>query len=480
MFDSTSSWQELFQLPPRLRRQHRIHLIGIGGTGLAPIAQVLLELGFQVSGSDQSASERTAALCAKGAEIHIGHDPQHLAPSPDAPLPDLILISSAIPADNPELIAAYAAGLPVIKRSDLLAPLTAHNRVIAIAGAHGKTTTTAMIAHLLARAGYEPGYIIGSAIPDLGASAAGSGDLFVIEADEYDYAFLGLNPHLIILTSLEWDHPDCFPTPEAYENAFRQFIAKLRPGGVIIYCYDDPHLRALRQANRDNSRWISYGSRMGADWTAHNIDISPAGSTYDLHSPTGVAHPVRLTVPGLHNILNSVAALAAANLVGLAPEVGGQSIGAYRGAGRRFELKGEVGGVLIIDDYAHHPTEIRATLAAARASYPDREIWAVYEPHTYSRTRALLDQYDGVFDAADRVIITDIFAAREREDPNVNARQILAMSRHPDAIHIPQLLDVVAHLRAHLRPHSLVIILSAGAATTIGPTLLQEIEPSPG
>lgn len=469
------SWQTLFSLPPAQRPAHRIHLVGIGGSGLAPIARVLLEMGFQVSGSDRELSARGALLAGAGARVHHGHAAGHLlAPTPPHQ-PDLVLISSAIAASNPEVDAAQAAGIAVVKRRELLGPLLTGRRIIAVAGTHGKTTTTGMIAHLLSHSGLQPGYIIGSDIPGLGHSAAGQGPWFVIEADEYDHAFLGLEPDMIVFTSLEWDHPDCFPTPAAYFAAFHRFSAQLRAGGSVIYCRGDANLRALADA-QNGRRWLGYSAHAGADWQARAIEIGPGedapGSrvvtAYTLHGPGGISQPVSLGVPGLHNVLNSAAALIASHLAGVPLAAAAPLLAGFSGAERRFEIKGEAGGVLVIDDYAHHPTEIRSTLAAARALYPQRQIWAVYEPHTYSRTRALLDQFDGAFVAADHLLVTDIYPAREPFDPSITPAQIVAASRHPQALASGSLEMTHQHLRQHLQPGSMVIILSAGPATVLG------------
>lgn len=468
------TWQTLFELPESGRRRHRIHLVGAGGTGLAPIAQVLLQLGFQVSGSDQQQSAATEALHAAGVRVVHGHHAAHLESETPPHYPDLVLISSAVPATNPEVTAAQDLGVPVIKREALWRPMLAGRRLIAVAGTHGKTTTTGMIAFLLARGGLDPGYIIGSPIPGLGNSAAGAGPWFVIEADEYDYAFLGLQPDIIVLTSLEWDHPDCFPTPAAYEEAFRRFTGNLRPEGWVVYCHADANLQALAAAI-GNDRWLGYGSRATALWQAQAIDIGPQGTRYTLHGPGGEMQPVQLAVPGLHNVLNSAAALIAAERAGLPLATAAPLLAGFRGARRRFERVGEAGGVLVIDDYAHHPTEIRSTLAAARAVYPDRTIWAVYQPHTYSRTRTLLDQFDGVFAAADQVVICDIYPAREAEDPRISAAQVAAASRHAQARAAGPLPAVLDHLSRHVQPGSLVLILSAGTATTLGPALLERL-----
>ncbi|MCX7853131.1 MAG: UDP-N-acetylmuramate--L-alanine ligase [Caldilineales bacterium] len=472
-------WFELFQLAPEARRRHRFHLIGIGGAGLGPIAQVLLEMGFQVSGSDQAASPRTEALAAAGARVHVGHAAGHLYAEEAPHRPDAVLISAAVPPTNPEVMAAQAAGIPVIRRRDLLGPLTAGRRVIAVAGTHGKTTTTAMIAHILTGVGLAPGYIIGSEMPGLGAGALGRGPHFVIEADEYDEAFLGLAPTVIVLTNIDWDHPDYFRTPAAYADAFRRFVGRLQPGGRLIYCQDDAETEALVASIPPEAlpaaQRLGYGSRSRAVWQARFIEIGPDQTTYELRSPNGAAWPVRLRVPGLHNVLNSVAALLVAQTVGVSVPTAAPFLASFGGAVRRFQVKGEAGGVLIIDDYAHHPTEVRTTLAAARAAYPDRTIWAVYQPHTYSRTRILLEQFDGVFAAADHVLVTDIYPAREPPDPSVTSAQVVAASRHRHARASGSLEATLALLVAEVQPPAVVVILSAGDATRLATDLLRRL-----
>ena len=471
-----TDWPTLFSLPASARSQHRIHLVGMGGTGLAPIAKVLLQLGFQVSGSDREANVRTQALQKLGARAFIGHDAAHLL-SPHAPQrPDLVLISSAIPASNPEVQQAREWGIPVVKRNALLGPLTQNRQIIAVSGTHGKTTTTGMIAHMLTRAGRTPGYIIGSEIPELGFSAAGQEPLFVIEADEYDYMFLGLKPWQLIITNLEWDHPDMFPTAEHYQDAFRQLLARVQPDGQVIFCHNDPNLRAWqRQGLLENG--LSYGSFQGAEARAEDIDLGPHGARYQLIYKDE-RHPVHVQLPGVHNVLNSLAALMAVQAAGVPLSQAIPHLASFQGSARRFERKGEVRGVLVIDDYAHHPAEIRSTLQAARSAYPDRTIWAVYQPHTYSRTRTFLDQFNNAFSPADHLIITDIYPAREAPDPSITPELVAAASHHEQATAIDALPDVADFLLQRLEPNSLVIILSAGTATRLGPMLLEELAKS--
>ena len=464
-------WQTLFRLPPEQRRSQRIHLVGIGGTGLAPIARVLLQQGFQVSGSDREDNERTQALRAWGARTFVGHDARQLLADTTPQRPHLLLISSAVPEDNPEVVQARAWGIPVVKRRDVLGPLLADREVIAVSGTHGKTTTTALITHALIQAGRRPGYIIGSEIPGLGFSDAGDEPLFVIEADEYDYMFLGLTPWQLIITNLDWDHPDLFPTREAYEEAFRMLVDQVRPDGRVIYCRDDPALRAWERA-QVFPRGVSYGSFHGAQARAEDIEMTPEGVSYRLIWQ-GAAYPVQLRIHGLHNVLNSMAALLALDEAGLPLREAIPHLTTYQGAARRFEFKGEAQGVVVIDDYAHHPTEVRSTLQAARGAYPDREIWAIYQPHTYSRTRTFLDSFQGAFQAADHLIITDIYPAREPVDPEITPELVAAASQHEDARVMRDLDAIPQALAQELHPNSLVIILSAGTATRLGPALLE-------
>lgn len=467
-------WTTLFSLPKELRPRHRVHLVGIGGTGLAPIAKVLLQLGFQVSGSDREANKRTEILQTLEARTFVGHNASHLFNDAPPEQPDLLLISSAVPPENPEVQQARAWGIPVVKRNDILGPLTADRQVIAVAGTHGKTTTTAMIAHILIRAGRRPGYIIGSEIPELGFSDAGQEPLFIIEADEYDHMFLGLRPWQLVLTNLEWDHPDMFPTPEAYQDAFRRLLSRVQPGGGVIYCRND---RVLRDWEREGllAGERSYGSFHGADARAEDIDLGPEGAHYRLITARG-DYQISIAIPGVHNVLNSMAALLAVEAAGLPLTEAISHLATYQGAARRFERKGEARGVLIIDDYAHHPAEIRSTLQAARSAYPEREIWAIYQPHTYSRTRTFLDQFNGAFSFADHLIVTDIYAAREAPDPNITPELVAAASHHEQAQAIHDLDGIADHLLQVLKPHSLVIILSAGTATRLGPMLLAGLE----
>ena len=421
------TWQDrLQQGDPSLR----VHLIGIGGAGLSAIAQVLLETGLQVSGSDRQASAATARLAARGVTIFAAQRAANLLDLPAAARPDIVLISSAVDDQNEERQAAAQLGIPVVKRAEFLPVLLAKRRLIAVAGAHGKTTTTAMIVQVLRSAGIECGYIIGSEVPVYGNASAGTAAEFVLEADEYDHMFLALQPQIAVITNVEWDHPDCYPTPASFRRAFMQFVDGVDREGVVISCADDEGAEQVRTyAATRGPRWITYGVSDGADLRATNLAPMPGqGSEANLvwwHAPAG---RLALTVPGIHNVRNALAAVVVASCCDIAVESALVSLREYRGSARRFEWKGEAAGVSIIDDYAHHPTEIMATLAAARLRYPDQRIWAVFQPHTFSRTAHMLYRMGESFDHADQVLVLDIYAAREvddgsRERPGTGCRQ---------------------------------------------------------
>lgn len=450
-----------------------IHLVGIGGAGLSAIARVLMNMGYQVSGSDCTASELTAALAAEGAMVSINHAARNIDGA------ELLLVSSAIPPDNPEVLAARATGVPVLKRADLLGRLMAGRRGIAVAGAHGKTTTTAMLASVLMAAGLDPTFIVGGVIAELGTNArAGKGDIFLIEADEYDRTFLGLEPQVAVLTVVEHDHPDCYPTLESLQDAFREFINRLPPDGLLVASIDDPGVRSLGrewESAGGTVRW--YGSGADATWRATDLQPNQAGGSDFVVSRRGqTVGLVRLRVPGKHNVLNALATIVVADWLGLPFETVRSTLTDFRGVGRRFEIKSEVNGVIIVDDYAHHPTEIEATLAAARERFPGRRIWAVFQPHTYSRTRALMDEFARAFTDADEVIVLDIYAAREIDDLGVSAQQLVARMPHPHARHIAGRHAAADYLVAHVRPGDVLITMGAGDGYMVGEWVLDALE----
>ncbi|RLT42334.1 MAG: UDP-N-acetylmuramate--L-alanine ligase [Chloroflexi bacterium] len=470
---SPQSWQErLGAADPTLR----VHLLGIGGAGLAPIATVLHERGVIVSGSDAQSSARTETLQRLGMQVYPSQSAENLASlSPDQ-RPHLVLISSAVGADNPERLAAEGLGIPVVKRREFLVVLLSHHRVIAVAGTHGKSTTTAMIVHTLHENGIDAGYIIGADLPGYGNAHAGSADWFVIEADEYDRMFLGLTPQVSVITNVEWDHPDCYPTEASFQRAFAEFVDQTRHDGLVISCADDDGAEELRTFAPSRGQWISYGMAADAELRA----IAPVVAANGCYSTEilwwgAPLVTLALCVPGIHNVWNAMAALAVARYCGVPVADAAAALGRYAGIARRFEWKGEANGVTVIDDYAHHPTEVLATLAAARARFGERRIWAIFQPHTFSRTREMLHEMAASFAHADRVIVTDIYAAREKDDGTLTATDLVAASKHPAIQHIGGLETIADHLAKNVTQGDVVLTLGAGTSYRIGEMLLDRL-----
>ena len=447
----------------------RVHIIGIGGIGLSAIARVLLARGVQVSGSDQIASPITDELARLGAKIFIGHRAENLG---DAQA-DLVLVTSAAPDDNSEIVEAKRRKLRIVKRYGFFAELTAGKKTIAVAGTHGKTTTTGMIATILANAGLDPDAVIGGIIPELGGNArAGNGKYFVIEADEYDRAFLGLRPMIAVVTSIEMDHPDIYRDVDEVASAFREFMRFVPRDGVVIGCGDAERVaRELRELGE--TRVVRYGFDAANDWRAS--DVMPnahGGSDFVVWRGATRVGEFALQIPGKHNVLNALAALVVADAVGVDLQSARTTLIDFRGAARRFQVKGEFRGVTIVDDYAHHPTEIRATLAAARVRFPNRNIWAVFQPHTFTRTAALLDEFANAFGDADHVIVTKIFAAREKDDLGISSRNLVRRMQHRDAQYVAQLGDIAGYLTTHLKSGDVLVTLGAGDVDGVGEQML--------
>jgi UDP-N-acetylmuramate--alanine ligase len=445
----------------------RVHLVGIAGAGMSAIAQVLHERGEAVTGSDLTSSVYAENLERAGVKVMYGHRPENVDEA------DVVVVSSAIPASNPEVVEARRRGIPVLRRNSFLGELTAGWRTIAVAGTHGKTTTTGLIAWLLDRGGRAPGFIVGGMLSNFGTNArAGSGAEFVIEADEYDRAFLGLHPAIAVVTSVEHDHPDLFPTPADYLQAFRAFVDQAQE--ALIVCFDDPNAATLARSGLERT---TYGLTAGADWHAEEIRSNQAGgSDFLVLRRDQVVGLVRTRLPGLHNIRNALAAVAAADRCGVDFSTIQGAIADFRGTQRRFETLGAAGGVTVIDDYAHHPTEIKATLSAARSLYPEADLWAVFQPHTFSRARAFLEAFGGAFGDADHVIVTEIFASREAPDPSMTGELVARNVSHPDVRFIPDLGEAARALEAVVRPGSVVVTLSAGDGNLVGKQLLQALK----
>ena len=450
-----------------------VHFVGIGGSGLSAIARLLLESGYTVSGSDRALTPFAEEVRKAGATVYVGHHPRNLTGV------DWVVRSSAITEDNPEVEAAKRTGIPVYKRADFLGRIMEDKTGIAIAGTHGKTTTSAMTAWVLSKLGRDPSFIVGGVVSDLGVNAhAGKGKTFVIEADEYDLMFLGLKPQIAVVTSIEHDHPDFFPTLAAMYQAFERFVDLLSEEGTLIVCAEDAGATALiphvRKAGRNV---ISYGVQ--GDMTINTPlwmqarDAKPnerGGFDFtaitNMTSKTSGSVKVSLQVPGQHNVRNALAVLAIVTVLGLSRKKASLALSEFTGTSRRFELRGEVDGIQVFDDYAHHPTEIRATLSGARARFPKARIWAVWQPHTYSRTRALFLDFAHAFKDADEVIVTEVYAAREPAEDFTSA-EIVSTMPHLSARYIKTLPEVTEHLLKNLQPGDVVIVLSAGDADLV-------------
>lgn len=463
------------------------HIVGIAGSGMSAIAGLLLDQGHMVSGSDPAANRLTAALAARGAVVHQGHSPAHVAGA------DALIATAAVRPDHVELAAARAAGIPILGRADLWRRWSQERQVVAVAGTHGKTTTTAMIAVALRGAGVDAGYLIGAESPDLGGNAAWGDPAapLVIEADEYDRVFLALAPAVAVITSVEWDHPDIYPTAEAYSAAFAQFAAQAKDQRRLIICGDDAGASAIAPPDA-----LLYGIEEALatdpvscrlaplDWTASGVTPTAAGGvSFDLwrYSRRRMAQQrvgsQELLVPGAHNVRNALAALAVCEALGADMAAASAALARFRGAARRFELIGEAGGITVIDDYAHHPTAVQATLAAARARYPGRRLLVYLQPHTFSRTTALMEEWAAAFEDADLLLVGDVYAAREQGDAAALASELAARiaAAGVDARPVGPVDAAAAALIELAHPGDVVLTLGAGDGQRAGAKLLERL-----
>jgi len=463
------------------------HIIGIAGSGMSAIAAILLDQGHSVSGSDPSANRLTAALAARGATIYQGHAPAHVASA------DAVLATAAVGPDHMELVAARAAGIPVLGRADLWREWSQQRPVVAVAGAHGKTTTSAMIAVALRGAGIEAGYLIGAEAPDLGGNAAwGRPDApLVIEADEYDRVFLALRPAVAVITNVEWDHPDIYPSAEEYAAAFARFAALAPAPDRVVLCGDDPGALALGLTGatlygiEEDLATDPVACRLVPfDWSASGVaPTADGGVRFDLWRYNRQRFARRrpgslsLRLPGRHNVRNALAALAVCALLQAPLDAAARALAAFRGTARRFEIKGEAAGVTVVDDYAHHPTEARATLEAARLRFPGRRLVLYLQPHTFSRTAALLDAWPAACAAADLVRVGDVYAAREQGDAPALARALAerVAALGLDARYAGGVEAAARLLAAEVRPGDVVLTLGAGDGDRVGVLLLEHV-----
>jgi UDP-N-acetylmuramate--alanine ligase len=443
-----------------------VHFVGIGGAGMSAIAKVLLERGVKVSGSDLKASRPMTLLEAMGARVHVGHDAAQIEGA------DVVVVSSAIPERNPELAAARAAGVRVVSRGEALAAVLSGSESIVVAGTHGKTTTTSMIVSVLRAEGRDPTYLVGGGLNDAGTNAkSGRDGVAVAESDESDGSFLLLRPHVAVVTNVEADHVDYWASDAELHDAFRRFLGATTGAAVVPAA--QPEIAAW--ARDAGVRCVTFGE--GGDVDADAVRLEPGGASFEL-SAGGERHPVALRVPGLHNVANALAAAAACVEAGVTVAAAAHGLGEYRGVERRWQLRGTARGVTVIDDYAHHPTEVRATLGAARPG-PWGRVVAVFQPHRYSRTRAFASEFGDAFAAADRVVVTDVYGAGEEPVPGVTGKLVAdAVCRaFPGraVAYLPHRAELIAYLAATVRPGDAVLTLGAGDVTTVGEELLEKI-----
>ncbi|MCC6875955.1 MAG: UDP-N-acetylmuramate--L-alanine ligase [Sandaracinaceae bacterium] len=448
-------------------RIRAIHFVGIGGIGMSGIAEVLLTSGFAVSGSDRRESETTKRLEDMGARIHVGHEASNVQGA------DVVVFSSAVPRDNPELAAARAASIPVIPRAEMLAELMRLKDGIAIAGSHGKTTTTSLVATVLREAGLDPTVVIGGKLNVLGTNAArGQGDLLVAEADESDGSFLHLTPVIAVVTNIDAEHLDHYGTHDAVKDAFVAFANRVPFYGLVVACLDHPHVQDLLP--RIEKRTATYGLSAQADYRARNPSVEGLTTRFDLVRRGEELGEVRVRMPGIHNVLNTLAVIAVADELAVPLEVQKRALAGFAGVQRRFTIVGEHGGVTIVDDYGHHPAEIQATLEAAMRAY-GRRVVVAFQPHRYSRTHHCFDELTRAFNRADVLLLADFYAAGEPPIEGATSDQLAAAIRahgHRDVTHVGPRERVVDALLARVKPGDVVITLGAGDVTRVGPELL--------
>ncbi len=441
------------------------HFIGIGGIGMSGIAEILLNLGMKVSGSDLRRGPVTDRLAKMGATVFEGHDAANIAGA------TVVVTSSAVSATNPEVVAARARKIPVIQRAEMLAELMRLKYGIAIAGMHGKTTTTSMVASVLAAGGLDPTVVVGGRVDALGSNAKmGSSQYLVAEADESDRSFLKLSPILAVVTNLDREHMDCYHDMADVEQAFLTFIDKLPFYGAVTACIDNPLLAAILP--RAHRRVFTYGVAPDADYRLEFLS-SVVGSfaRFQVVTALGPLGPFELNVPGRHNVLNATAAIAIAHQLGVDAEKIALGLSHFRGVDRRFQLRGTAQGVTVVDDYGHHPTEIRATLAAARECGYKR-IHVVFQPHRFSRTLDLMEQFRGAFADADTVIVLPIYAASEEPIPGVTAERLAASIEGPQVQFAEDFPTAVTAVAAQAKAGDLILTLGAGNVSQLAPQIL--------
>ncbi len=449
-------------------RPAKIHFVGIGGIGMSGIAEVLLNLGYRVSGSDLKESDITRRLGELGGAVYRGHAPSHVTDV------DVVVISSAVRRDNPEVVEARARKIPVIARAEMLAELMRLKHGIAIAGSHGKTTTTSMAAHLLAHAGLDPTAVVGGKVNTFGSNAKlGRGDYMVVEADESDGSFLRLPPTIAVVTNIDPEHLDYWKTAEALRQGFVEFVNRVPFYGLAILCIDHPTVQSLLKDVE--KRFVTYGEAPQADYRAVRIEVKGHSVGFDAVRRGEPLGRFEVSMVGRHNALNALAVVALGDEMGIATEVTRGALASFKGVQRRFTVRGEAAGVTVVDDYGHHPAEVRAVLRGAREAF-GRRVVCLFQPHRYTRTRDLRDEFATAFNDADVLLLTEIYAAGEEPIPGATGAALVEAIRacgHKDVALVPEKARLAAAARDRVRPGDIVITLGAGDITGVGPELLK-------
>ena len=451
------------------RRKQHIHFVGIGGIGMSGIAEVLINLGQKVTGSDLRDSELVRRLADLGAGIFIGHREENIAGA------DVVVISSAVNQDNPEVVAADRAFVPVIPRAEMLAELMRLKYSVAVAGAHGKTTTTSLVGTILGAAGLDPTMVIGGRLDSIGSNARlGGGEFLVAEADESDGSFLLLSPTIAIVTNIDLEHLDYYGDLDHIKEAFLTFINRVPFYGAAVLCLDDPNVQALIPKMR--KRYHTYGLSAQADIQAADLELLPWGTRFDLIIRGENLGRLEVHLPGRHNVLNALAAVGAAVELGVSNEALIRGLSQAVGVQRRLQLRGECRGISVIDDYGHHPTEIKATLAALKDCWPDRRLLVLFQPHRFSRTRALFELFFSAFNQADVLLLTDIYPAGEKPLSGVSGESLAESIRrhgHHEAEYEPDIERMAARAARMAQPGDVVLTLGAGNIHRVGDQLLE-------
>lgn len=452
------------------KRVRDVHFVGVGGVGMSGIAEILLALGFRVSGSDLKESGTTERLRKLGARISIGHSAEHLEKA------DAVVVSSAVPTENPEIRAAVERLIPVIPRAEMLAELMRMQTSIAVAGMHGKTTTTSMIASILSTAGLDPTVVIGGKLDSLGGGARlGAGDLLVAEADESDRSFLKLYPTIALITNMDMEHLDCYSSMEEIRETFLEFINRIPFYGFAVVCLDDPQVQKIIPLIK--KRFITYGLSSQAMIRGLKPQFEGGVSRFSVFKEDRLLGEIRLPMPGVHNVIDSLAAVAVADVFDVPFDRIKEALDSFPGVQRRFTLRGRAAGVAVIDDYGHHPAEIKAVLAAAR-QIATRKVAVVFQPHRYSRTKLLFEDFLTAFHDADLLYVMDVYPASEKPIEGVSGKALCAGIRsrgHKTARFLGDRTAIPAEVVEDLEPGDMIITLGAGDVTRLGPEIVEEL-----